>query len=137
MKIAKEFKWEMGHRLPEHFGLCKNVHGHSYRMIVEFEGDLDEQGMIIDFYDVEKIISPIIEKLDHAFMVNENDEDAIKFLEKLNSKKVVVDFESTVENISKYLLNEITKSKLPSNIRVIRVRVFETSDDYAEEEKIL
>ena len=137
MKIAKEFKWEMGHRLPEHFGLCKNVHGHSYRMIVEFEGDLDEQGMIIDFYDVEKIISPIIEKLDHAFMVNENDEDAIKFLEKLNSKKVVVDFESTVENISKYLLNEITKSKLPSNIRVIRVRVFETSDDYAEETKHL
>ena len=96
MKVAKEFRWEMGHRLPEHFGLCKNVHGHSYRMIVEFEGDLDEQGMIIDFYDVEKIISPIIEKLDHAFMVNENDEDAIKFLEKLNSKKVVVDFESTV-----------------------------------------
>ena len=134
MKIAKEFKWEMGHRLPEHFGLCKNVHGHSYRMIVEFEGELDEQGMIIDFYDVEKIISPIIEKLDHAFMVNENDEDAIKFLEKLNSKKVAVDFESTVENISKYLLNEITKSKLPSNIRVIRVRVFETSDDYAETE---
>jgi len=134
MKIAKEFKWEMGHRLPEHFGLCKNVHGHSYRMIVEFEGDLDEQGMIIDFYDVEKIISPIIEKLDHAFMVNENDEDAIKFLEKLNSKKVVVDFESTVENISKYLLNEITKSKLSSNIKIIRVRVFETSDDYAETE---
>ena len=60
MKIAKEFHWEMGHRLPEHFGLCKNIHGHSYKMIVEFEGELDEQGMVIDFYDVEKIIAPII-----------------------------------------------------------------------------
>ena len=40
MKIAKEFRWEMGHRLPEHFGLCKNIHGHSYKMIVEFEGEL-------------------------------------------------------------------------------------------------
>ena len=27
MKIAKEFRWEIGHRLPEHFGLCKNIHG--------------------------------------------------------------------------------------------------------------
>ncbi len=137
MKIAKEFKWEMGHRLPEHFGLCKNIHGHSYRMIVEFEGELDEKGMIVDFYDVEKIIDPIIENLNHAFMVSKKDEDVIKFLEKMNSKKVVVDFNSTVENISKFLLNEITKSKLSSNIRIIRVRVFETSDNYAEAGKAL
>jgi len=135
MKVAKEFRWEMGHRLPEHFGLCKNIHGHSYRMIVEFEGELDERGMVIDFYDVEKIITPIIEKLDHAFMVNINDEGVIKFLEKMNSKKVVVDFESTVENISKYLLEEISNTKLSSNVRVISVRVFETFDDYAEESK--
>ena len=135
MKVAKEFRWEMGHRLPEHFGLCKNIHGHSYRMIVEFEGELDERGMVIDFYDVEKIITPIIEKLDHAFMVNINDEDVIKFLEKMNSKKVVVDFESTVEKISKYLLEEISNTKLTSNVRVISVRVFESFDGYAEESK--
>jgi 6-pyruvoyltetrahydropterin/6-carboxytetrahydropterin synthase len=135
MKVAKEFKWEMGHRLPEHFGLCKNIHGHSYRAIVEFEGELDEQGMIIDFYDVEKIINPIIEKLDHAFMVNKYDKDVISFLEKMNSKKVIVDLNSTVENISKYLLKEITKSKLPSTVNKINVRVFETADDYAEESK--
>jgi 6-pyruvoyltetrahydropterin/6-carboxytetrahydropterin synthase len=137
MKVAKEFKWEMGHRLLEHFGLCKNIHGHSYRMIVEFEGELNEQGMIIDFYDVEKIINPIIEKLDHAFMVNKNDEDVISFLEKMNSKKVVVDFASTVENISKYLLEEIGKSKLPATVRKLNVRVFETADDYAEDEREL
>ena len=124
MKVAKEFRWEMGHRLPEHFGLCKNIHGHSYRMIVEFEGELNERGMVIDFYDVEKIITPIIEKLDHAFMVNINDEGVIKFLEKMNSKKIVVDFESTIENISKYLLEEISNIKLTSNVRVISVRVF-------------
>ena len=135
MKVAKEFKWEMGHRLPEHFGLCKNIHGHSYRMIVEFEGELDEQGMVIDFYDVEKIINPIVEILDHAFMVNKNDKDMISFLEKMKSKKVVVDFESTVENISKYLLEEISKSILTTTVSKINVRVFETADDYAEDEK--
>jgi len=26
MKIAKEFNWEMGHRLPEHFGKKKGFH---------------------------------------------------------------------------------------------------------------
>ena len=137
MKIAKEFRWEMGHRLPEHFGLCKNIHGHSYKMIVEFEGDLNEQGMVIDYYDVEKIIDPIIEKLDHSFMVNKNDKVVIEFLEKMNSKKVVVDFESTAENISKYLVNDISLSKLPSNLKSIAVRVYETEGDCAEDKIIL
>ena len=133
MKIAKEFKWEMGHRLPEHFGQCKNIHGHSYKMMVEFEGGLDGQGMIIDYYDVEKIINPIIEKLDHAFMVNKNDKVVIEFLEKMKSKKVVVDFQSTAENICVYILNEVRKTNLPTNVEAIKVRVYETSHDYAED----
>ncbi|NWF50214.1 MAG: 6-carboxytetrahydropterin synthase [Ignavibacteriaceae bacterium] len=132
MKIAKEFRWEMGHRLPDHFGLCKNIHGHSYKMLVEFDGNLDKQGMIIDYYDVEKIINPIIEKLDHAFMVNKDDKVVLEFLEKMNSKKVIVDFQSTAENISNYLLNEIFKSRLPANVFSVKVRVYETAFDYAE-----
>ncbi|RKY98483.1 MAG: 6-carboxytetrahydropterin synthase [Ignavibacteriae bacterium] len=137
MKIGKEFKWEMGHRLPEHFGQCKNIHGHSYKMLVEFEGELDENGMVIDYYDVEKIINPIIEKLDHAFLVNKDDKFTVEFLEKLNSKKVVVDFESTVENICIYLLNKIKTADLPANVKTIMVRVSETEEDYAEERIIL
>jgi len=135
MKIAKEFHWEMGHRLPEHFGLCKNIHGHSYKMIVEFEGELDEQGMVIDFYDAEKIIAPIIDELDHAFMVKDDDQITVEFLEKLDSKKVVVDFFATVENICKYISEKIIMNNLPKNIRFINVRVYETVEDYAEEEK--
>jgi len=133
MKIAKEFRWEMGHRLPEHFGLCRNIHGHSYKMLVEFEGELNKDEMIIDYYDVEKIINPIIEKLDHAFMVNRNDNFVLEFLDKMNSKKVVVDFQPTAENICTYILNEIKKANLPPNVNEIKVRVFETTDDYAED----
>ena len=133
MKIAKEFRWEMGHRLPEHFGLCKNIHGHSYKMIVEFEGELDKNQMVIDYYDVEKIINPVIEKLDHSFMVNIDDKIVIEFLEKMNSKKVVVGFNSTAENICNYLLSEIKKCSLPQNISSVKVRVYETQFDYAEE----
>ena len=133
MKIAKEFRWEMGHRLPEHFGLCKNIHGHSYKMIVEFEGELDKNQMVIDYYDVEKIVNPVIEKLDHSFMVNINDKVVLEFLEKMNSKKVIVDFNSTAENICSFLFSEIKKCSLPSNISSIKVRVYETQFDYAEE----
>jgi 6-pyruvoyltetrahydropterin/6-carboxytetrahydropterin synthase len=133
MKIAKEFRWEMGHRLPKHFGQCKNIHGHSYKMLVEIEGELNKDEMVIDYYNVEKIINPIIGKLDHAFMVNKNDKVVLEFLEKMNSKKVIVDFQSTAENICLYLLNEIKKVSLPQNVSEIKVRVYETSHDYAEE----
>lgn len=133
MKIAKEFRWEMGHRLPEHFGLCKNIHGHSYKMIIEFEGELDQNQMVIDYYDVEKIINPIVQNLDHSFMVNKDDKVVLEFLEKMNSKKVVVDFNSTAENICLYLISEIKRSKLPANISSLKVRVYETQFDYAEE----
>ena len=137
MKIAKEFRWEMGHRLPEHFGLCKNIHGHSYKMIIEFEGELNSQGMVIDFYDVEKIINPVIEKLDHAFMVKDDDTVTLEFLEKLNSKKVVVNFFATAENISKYILEIISKGNLPENIHSVSVKVYETEGDYAGDSKTL
>ena len=133
MKVAKEFRWEMGHRLPEHFGNCKNIHGHSYKMIVEFEGEMNKDEMIIDFYDIDRIIKPLIEKLDHAFMVNKNDRDVIEFLEKIKSKMLVVDFNSTVENICKYVLEEIKKFEMPQNISSIGVRIYETNEDYAEE----
>lgn len=134
MRIAKEFHWEMGHRLPEHFGKCKNIHGHSYRMIVELEGSINDNGMIMDYFDLKRRVNPIIEQLDHAFMVYEKDKEIVKFLESVNSKKVIVGFQSTVENICKYILSEIKKQELPSNIKKLKVRIFESIDDYAEEE---
>jgi 6-pyruvoyltetrahydropterin/6-carboxytetrahydropterin synthase len=134
MRIAKEFHWEMGHRLPEHFGKCKNIHGHSYRMIVELEGSINDNGMILDYFDLKRIVNPIIEQLDHAFMVYEKDKEIVKFLESMNSKKVIVGFQSTVENICKYILSEIKKKEMPSNIKKLKVRIFESIDDYAEEE---
>lgn len=123
----------MGHRLPDHFGLCKNIHGHSYKMILTVEGQMNEQQMVIDYYDLEKIINPIIQEFDHSFMVNKNDKIVIEFLNQINSKKVEVDFDATVENICLFMLNKIKDASLPKNIRAITVRVYETKFDYAEE----
>lgn len=134
MKIAKEFKWEMGHRLTFHKGKCKNLHGHSYRCMIELSGYPNPQGMLLDYYDLKNIMDPIIEKLDHSFMVYDKDYELIDVLDKLGSNKVVVNFESTAENICIYLLEEIKKSSLPNNIKGIKVRVLETENTYAEEE---
>ena len=134
MKIAKEFHWEMGHRLPFHLGKCKNLHGHSYKCMVELSGDPDSNGMVVDYFDVKKVIGPIIEKLDHSFMVSKDDKEVIEALQKLNSQMVVVDFESTAETICLYLLDKIKSSNLPKNIHSVKVRVFETENSYAEEE---
>ena len=103
-------------------------------MIVELEGDVDKNGMVLDYFELKKIINPIVEELDHAFLVYKDDHEVLAFLTKINSKKVIVGFQSTVENICSYFLDKIKKSNLPSNIKSLKVRICETPDDYAEEE---
>lgn len=133
MKIAKEFRWEMGHRLPFHKGKCKNLHGHSYKMMVELKGSLDENGMVLDYYDVKEIIGPIVEELDHSFMVYRKDEELLNVLKLLGSKHVVVDFQTTAENMCHYFLNKIKAANPPERISEITVWVYETENTYATE----
>lgn len=132
MKIAKEFHWEMGHRLPFHKGKCVNLHGHTYRLQVIVSGTEDESGLVIDFYDLKRIINPVIEMLDHSFMVSTKDTELVRLFKGFETKIVLVDFHSTVENIAKYLLQEISSAGLPGNIDEVTVRVYETTDSYAE-----
>jgi len=133
MKIAKEFKWEMGHRLTFHNGLCKNLHGHSYKMMVEVEGEPDIYGMIIDYYNLAKIINPILVELDHGYMLYSKDTRLIEFMQEFNSKYVVVDFEPTAENMCGYFLNKIKESDLPHNINKVTVLIYETEDTFAQD----
>ena len=137
MRIAKEFRWEMGHRLPFHDGKCKNLHGHSYKLSVEITGDTDKNGMVMDYFDLKKVVQPIVEELDHGFMVNEEDKELLMILQKLSSKHIRVNFETTAENICRYFLDKISRTGLPSNIKALKVRVFESETSYAEEEKEL
>ena len=125
----------MGHRLPFHEGLCKNIHGHSYKMIVEITGSMDENGMIIDFFDLGKIVNPIIEKYDHAFLCWENDKIVKDFLEKNKMKRVIINFHSTVENICADFSHQIFKKllRLKNNrFKELTVKIFETPNAFAE-----
>ena len=101
---------------------------------MEFEGGLDENGMVMDYYDVKEIVAPIIEELDHSFMVYEKDLPLLEALEKLNSKRVTVGFQTTAENICVYLLERIKNSITDDAISAIRVWVYETESTYAVEE---
>jgi len=65
--IRKEFKFEAAHSLPTlpSGHKCRNLHGHSYRMIAEFSGDLDEHGFVVDLDEVKSAVAPLIELVDH------------------------------------------------------------------------
>ena len=133
--IAKDFHWEMGHRLPFHGGGCQNVHGHSYRMRVVVEGDLDENGMVIDYFDLKDVIDPIVDRVDHAFMVDESDAQMREFFDANPLRHVVVPFPTTAENITRWFLEQIVdRLRNYPNVGRISVRVHETERTYAEME---
>jgi 6-pyruvoyltetrahydropterin/6-carboxytetrahydropterin synthase len=134
IRIARQFHWEMGHRLPFHEGGCANVHGHSYRMMVELEGDVDENGMLIDYGEMKRIIQPLIDPFDHAFLCDEDDALMLEFLRKNGFKTMVIPFHSTAENLTAHFLEEIWKNfEHFTGISGIRVRLQETDISYAEQ----
>ena len=135
MKISKDFRWEMGHRLQCHKGKCFNLHGHSYKLQVEFEGEIDTNtGMVMDYFDVKDVVAPIINRLDHTVVVWTKDTELIEMLKKLNTAHVILPFETTAENLVGYFLSEISKADISSRISKIKVRVCETENTYAEDE---
>jgi 6-pyruvoyltetrahydropterin/6-carboxytetrahydropterin synthase len=67
MILTKEFKFDAAHKLAWHEGKCKNLHGHTYKLQVFVSGKVNENGIIIDFYELKKIVSEkVLEKLDHS-----------------------------------------------------------------------
>lgn len=133
VKIARQFHWEMGHRLPFHNGECKNLHGHSYRLWVELEGTRDANGMLVDYGDMKALIQPLLDPLDHCFLCDESDEYMKSFLATSPFKVVFVPFTTTAENIVRYLIEQFAQL-FSSNERIsaITARLAETETSYAE-----
>jgi len=71
MKIYKDFSIEAAHRLPNvptgH--KCSRLHGHSFLVRIEVEGQPDPvRGWVMDFTDIKTIFQPIYERLDHHYL---------------------------------------------------------------------
>jgi 6-pyruvoyltetrahydropterin/6-carboxytetrahydropterin synthase len=133
VKIAKEYRWEMSHRLPFHTGNCRNIHGHSYKLRVEIEGTPDKNSMVLDYYELDKIVLPFIAKFDHSFICDEEDTSLIKFLEKGNQKFNIISSYTTAENIAALILSEmVNQLKHFKNLNRLIVRIYETPETFAE-----
>jgi len=138
IKIARIYHWEMSHRLPFHQGACKNIHGHSYSMWIEIFGKPDENGVILDFYELDKIVLPVVGQLDHSFICDGNDTVMSAFLQQNEFKHTIIPYPTTCENLSGYIADifypELQKFK---NIIKFNIRLYETGDAFAEVEKVL
>ena len=136
MKIAKRFRWEGAHRLPWHEGLCKNLHGHSYTMFVEIEGEPDERGLLMDFKDLKNCMVDLVEAWDHATVVDEKDTELHEVLTSRGWKHYVLPFDTTAENMciyaAEYLIRTSRSILEAHRIHTVRVRIAETETCYAE-----
>lgn len=70
IEIGKQYRFEAAHHLPEHDGKCARPHGHSYVVeVVVSAGAVQtsgaKRGMILDYGDLDSIVKPIIDGLDH------------------------------------------------------------------------
>ena len=67
MRVKRRFDFEAAHRLPAHPGKCRDLHGHSYVLVVTIERPVEPgSGMVIDFGDLKRIVKrEIVDRVDH------------------------------------------------------------------------
>ncbi|QDX92545.1 6-carboxytetrahydropterin synthase QueD [Brevibacterium sp. JNUCC-42] len=120
--VSKEFTFDAAHHLHAYEGKCKNLHGHTYKVVFGISGRPNEIGITVDFGDIKTIWKEQIEVyLDHRYL-NET-------LPQMNT---------TAENMVAWIFEKMEESLTKSSIyqeqgvRVEFVRLFETPTSYAE-----
>lgn len=108
MKVFVTARFEAAHWLPlvpeDH--KCRRMHGHSYCVRLEVEGDIGDDGMVVDFAVVKAAWKRLHEVLDHHVL---ND---------------VVD-NPTAENLSRWIHRELIRS---FGADALKVTLWETQD---------
>ena len=94
---------------------CENLHGHNWKIEVCLVGEtLNNAGVLMDFGEFKKILSKIIERLDHKFL-NE--------LEYFNDR-----YPPSSENIAYYIANELQASINNPLVKVSSVTAWESEN---------
>ena len=89
--IAKSFTFEAAHKLENAYKIeNKNIHGHSFHVTIFIKGEINDNGMILDFSHLEERITVLKEILDHSYL---NDIDGIAL--------------PTLENIGLWIYNRL------------------------------
>lgn len=139
IRVTKMFEFETAHALHNYDGLCRNIHGHTYKLSVTILGEpiSDESstklGMVMDFGNLKQIVKPnIVDKYDHSILLSKKEEtEYFESENKLFKRIHIVDFQPTAENMVIHFA-EIIKSLLPENIELFSIRLHETTNSYAE-----
>ena len=140
IRITKEFKFETGHALYGYDGLCKNVHGHSYKLSVTLLGtpitdpDHVKYGMVMDFSDLKKIVNEtIVTPFDHATVLNVDSphKELADTMEIRGHKIMRVQYQPTSEMMVLDFAEKI-KARLPEQLRLHHLILRETETSYAE-----
>lgn len=126
--ITKEVYFCYGHRLMNHRGKCRNLHGHSVKASITIHAEqLDEQGMVCDFSDVRDCASNYIEEqLDHNFLLHKDD-PIIPLLKQNDERFMTLDEHPTAEILAKMIFAHMKRQ----GFNIEQVTLWETSSSYA------
>jgi len=139
MIVTRRLEWDALHRIPEHEGRCRAFHGHRYIAEISCSApELDSLGRVIDFGVIKERVGGFIDqRWDHSALLMRGDPDpAIPLLAQSNAAmgRPVYWMENapTAENIA-LELKKIAEERLSKNgIQVVRVRIWETPNVWAE-----
>ncbi len=136
-----------GHRVMGHENKCAHLHGHNYRVELTAEredpdnGATDTIGRVVDFSVLkERIGGWIDDNWDHGFLFSQHDQhtqDALNTFIRMSGIKqkfFLMPCNPTAENIASYLLQQGNQELYGTAVKLVRVRVWETPNCYAEVE---
>ncbi|MEK6531161.1 MAG: 6-carboxytetrahydropterin synthase QueD [Deltaproteobacteria bacterium] len=100
------------HNLRDYKGACENLHGHNFRVEVAIEAsDAGADGMVLDFKRLKAFVRRVTDPLDHKYL------NGIAPFDKENA---------TAENIARHIFKGLKRRLNKGNVRVSRVRVWES-----------
>lgn len=70
MRLSCEFHYDSAHYLPmvPEGHKCGRMHGHTYHLTVTIQGDVRDDGFIVDFADLKQAVEPVVKQLDHYLL---------------------------------------------------------------------
>ena len=137
ISCTKRIEFDSAHRVPGHDGACKMLHGHRYILEVTFGAqNIDESGMIIDFGIIKTRLKKWLDSnWDHNTILCQTDQ---KLGDDIGSYTGQQPFylknAPTAENMAHFLYFRIIPEIFNdfTDIRCIKLRLYETPNSYAE-----
>ena len=130
--VTKEIHFCYGHRLLNHKGKCKNLHGHNATAVIRLESDqLDELGMVIDFADIGDFVkSWLDEHIDHKMLLH-RDDPFLPAVQQAGEPVFIMNANPTAENIARLIFDYVEQGGFP----VVEVALHETDSALASYRK--